>query len=391
MNNKALKILYVVARPLEINTSSSIRNQATVKGLVENGYKIDLITSKPDRNHINFDESLNIKGVNCRYIELGGVQKIASVGRKIKVPSFIKTFILRIIQKRTIYDNLYEIVNHVNEVENKDYDYIISSSDPKSSHAFVDKLIDRKDFKFKGRWIQIWGDPFMNDITIDKNINKEEVFKEEKRLLKKADKIVYVSKQTLLEQKEKFSESAAKMFYYPIPYLKEIISPNRDLSQCNNIKLAYCGDYISSVRNIKPLYNAIRECDNLELTVAGNSDLKLHDSHNIRILPRQSHNTVAQIEDECDILIHLSNLYGSQIPGKIYQYAGTNKPILFILDGNWSLLKKEFSKYERFYFSDNDEKSIIATIKQIVVENRSFGPIADFAPKNISKQILIEW
>ena len=48
-----MKILYVVSRPLEINTSASIRNRATILGLVENGHTVDLFTTEPDRNHLS--------------------------------------------------------------------------------------------------------------------------------------------------------------------------------------------------------------------------------------------------------------------------------------------------------------------------------------------------
>ena len=45
-----MKILYVVSRPLEINTSASIRNRATIEGLVELGHNVNIITTEPDEN-----------------------------------------------------------------------------------------------------------------------------------------------------------------------------------------------------------------------------------------------------------------------------------------------------------------------------------------------------
>ena len=46
-----MKILYVVSRPLEINTSASIRNRATIEGLVELGHNVNIITTEPDEKH----------------------------------------------------------------------------------------------------------------------------------------------------------------------------------------------------------------------------------------------------------------------------------------------------------------------------------------------------
>ena len=53
-----MKILYVVSRPLEINSSSSISNRAIIGGLLELGHEVDLVTTQPDKNHINYDNSI---------------------------------------------------------------------------------------------------------------------------------------------------------------------------------------------------------------------------------------------------------------------------------------------------------------------------------------------
>ncbi len=385
-----MNILYVVSRPLEINTSSSIRNKATIMGLVENGYHVDLATTVPDKNHMAFDASMELSGVRCKYIELGGVQSLAKVGRRFKFlrPLYVKA--IGLFEKKSIYDNLSGIVSHTNEVDLKsgNYDYIISSSDPKSSHLFVEKLLMEQGESFHGKWIQIWGDPFYDDITLPASIDKKVVYKEEERLISGADKVVYVSKLTLKKQQERYSLFSNKMEYHPIPYNREIITDNGVLKDKQLVKLVYCGDYNSRVRNIAPFYEAIREMDGVKAVIYGGSDLQLLSNYKMTIKPRQPYEEVEKAEGEGDILVHLSNLHGGQIPGKIYQYSGTNKPILFILDGDCELLKKEFEKYNRYVFAMNNKDAIIKAINSIVQISKEYHPVKEFSKKEIASQII---
>lgn len=382
-----MKILYVVSRPLEINTSSSIRNRATIMGLVDNGHEVDLFTTSPDNNHIAYDGSMTISGVDITYIKLDGIQSVARLGRKLKFLEPLKKVVVKHMDSNDIYDNLKGIVDHISEVDVSKYDLIISSSDPKSSHLFVKKLLEQKDFS--GKWIQIWGDPFLSDITLPKGINREEVYNEEKSLLSLCNRVVYVSKLTLESQRKIYHEYAYKMTHVPIPYLDEIVEHNNDLRQKKRVKLAYCGDYTSNVRNIIPLYEALKTLENrCEIKICGNTDLKLDSKKNIFITGRQPYEEVERIEREADILVHISNLSGGQIPGKIYQYSGTNKPILFILDGEKKDIKEQFEKYGRFCFADNDMDSIIKTIGEIISRANDYEPVQQFSKSVIANSLI---
>ena len=280
-----MKILYIVSRPLEINTSASIRNRATILGFIENGHTVDLFTTEPDRNHSAYDERLVPEGVKVKYVRLGGTQNLARVGRKMKILRPIKGFVYKWMNRREVYDNLKGIVNHINDIDlrTEKYDVIISSSDPKSSHLFVERLLEKEKGFFKGPWIQIWGDPFLGDITrIDKK-NWEIIRKEERRLLKRANKIVYVSKLTKEEQQKLYPESKDKMSYYPIPYMDENIYQLRNLKSVPTVELAYCGDYNVAVRNILPLYNAVKAMNNVHLTICGGSDKPVESCENVTV------------------------------------------------------------------------------------------------------------
>ena len=384
-----MNILYVVSRPLEINTSASIRNRATIEGLIKLGHKVDLITTAFDNNHCNFDKSISKIDINIKYIEIGGIQKVAKFGRRYRVFNPIKNIIHYLIDNLEIYDNLKGITKYVNEINinDKKYDLIISSSDPKSSHLFVNNLYEKNLIK-NTPWIQIWGDPFLNDITIKNKYLNKKIKREEERLLKYAREVIYVSELTLENQKDIYPKYKDKMRYVPVPYIKKEMYEIKEMEKDKNITFLYCGDYSSKIRNIKPLYDAINNSKH-RLIICGDTDLKLEETKNVSIYKRVSYEKVREFENQADVLVHLSNLSGFQIPGKIYSYSRTNKLILFILDGDTNLIKNSFEKYKRYIFVRNN-KDISSVIKEI--ENNKYFKtqfiVDEFYCENVAKEII---
>src|SRR5690554_5578723 len=108
-----MRILYVVSRPLEINTSASIRNRATIEGLLQLGHHVDMITTQFDKNHANFDESISEKKIDVKYLNLGGIQgNIAKIGRKYKLFKCLRRYVYKTMSKFEIYDNFKGIAKH---------------------------------------------------------------------------------------------------------------------------------------------------------------------------------------------------------------------------------------------------------------------------------------
>ena len=380
-----MRILYVVARAVEVNASSSIRNNATINGLIENGHDVTVVSCEPSDSSSNYDPSLKPEGAKLVYFKLGGAHTIANKVKGGWLNRLLKS-VYRLFKKNDIYDNLKPIINHVEEIDVKNYDLVISSSDPKSSHLFVDKL-----FKYhhcSKPWIQIWGDPFADDISMN-HTNLSKIKREENRLLSLATKVVYVSYLSCISQKKKYPANANKMAFVPIPYLKERISNKEFPDSFEKAQICYCGDYVSSVRNLTPLYEAVKDLG-MKMTVCGRSNMVLKSTDSITILPRQSASFVRELEDKSDVLIHLSNLSGTQVPGKIFQYAATNKTVLFILDGDSDKLTEMFGKYNRFIFVKNDKEIIKQKLSNIIVlkDSVTSEPLNDFSCKHISRTII---
>ena len=381
-----MKILYVVSRSPEINSSASIRNSAFIHGLKEIGHDVTLLTTIPDRKSEYYDKSLMPDDVKIKYIEGRTAEGVLNWAKQNPLLKPLKKTVARIVSKVEIYDTFKWFVDYTDEVDFREYDCVISSSDPKSSHLFMYEAVKKHG---KMNWIQIWGDPFCGDISRSKELDIDALEKEERKLLQYAVRVYYVSELTLIEQKDRYPEFADKMNAIPIPYLKERIYDLDDLSKKGVVELCYCGDYPSRYRNIVPLYEAVSSMEGVHLTISGASDIKLKSSAKVTVLTRQTYDKVEKIEDNADILIHICNSHGTQIPGKIYQYSGTNKPILFILDGEKEIHRKQFEKYRRYKFCENEADNIRNAIESVISSNIYFDTVKEFERKNIVKRMAL--
>ena len=83
------------------------------------------------------------------------------------------------------------------------------------------------------------------------------------------------------------------------------------------------------------------------------------------------------------------NSSGTQIPGKVYHCAATNRPILIVLDGEYKAeLRKYFEGFDRYYLCENNTDDISRSIKDIIRENASFAPLKALSPTSVAKDII---
>lgn len=382
-----MKILYVLARPTEINSSASIRNLSTINGLVELGHEVTVISSKYDTKHPNYDKSLGSNAQKKIYIDLNAEQRINGIGRNTKILQPLRKIAYDYKMSKNIYGDYISFPKKIDKYIQlaNESDLIISSSDPKVSHLFVEKLLEKVIKELP--WIQIWGDPFLSDIT-SVNKNKTQIYNEEKRLLSKADKVVYVSPITNKNQKELYKESKDKMYFIPTPYVEE---KKYQISANTKLHFLYTGDFNKKVRNIQPLVDYFDTVDH-RLTIVGTGEANNIRKENIKTSGRLNYSELSELEKEADVLIFLANKSGGQIPGKIFQYSGTNKPILFINDGeNSELLEDIFKEYKRYIFVDNNIKNISEVVNNAVLEekfNTEYQIVKDFSSLSVAREIV---
>ena len=384
-----MKILYITSTPLEYNSSANMRNVAIIKGFQQLGYEVSSLSSEAVNSSIYSDDISGIINLKSRYwLKLGAIQSniTNNINQRNNFKKIIKNRIYKIYTKFSIYDPKKTLVSKVSKDFIKEkFDLIISSSDPKSSHLIAEKLIELNPNITK-KWIQYWGDPFVGDINKNSIIPANVIKREEKRLIGLCDEVVYVSPFTLEQQQKNYPEYKDKMKFVPIPYIEEKIFTTGSNSK---VTLGYFGDYKSSDRNIKPLYETIIKNNDCYLNICGNSDIKLEEKENVSIRPRQKMNVVEELEKNSDILVCICNKKGTQIPGKIYHYAATNKPILIILDGDKKEeLRKYFESFNRYKLCENTEEDIMKAVKDIINEKVEYKPLTLLSSEKIAKKFI---
>lgn len=384
-----MKILFVISTPIEYSSSGNMRNIALINGLTKLGNEVHLLTSEADKNNTLYDDSLLNSTIKKRYyIPLGNMhKKISYINNRNKIMLITKQYIYKILSKLSIYDPRKNLVNKLESIKiEEEFDLMISSSDPKSSHLIAERLI-KNNVKICKKWLQYWGDPFAGDINKQSILPSILIRKEEERLMALANLIVYVSPFTLKEQTLKFEKYKNKMFFTPVPYVSPI-----EYKETQNVKfkVGYFGDYFFKDRNITPLYNALKKMRNTsELIVYGETDIVLNCEENISINRREKRSSISKLEGECDLLICILNKKGTQIPGKIYHYAATNKPILVLLDGEYrEEMRHYLESFNRYIICNNTADEILEAIQNIIISSKDYNPSVHFSPIKIAEDIL---
>ncbi len=404
-----MKVLYVTGSCLTRNTSANMSHNAFVQGLLENGCELDILSAAESWG---MEDSALPVWEKARYFTYPSVsvQDRLRLSLRGKAPAPASApaapgtadapkrpgakAVIRQLLKKAFYrvfrpDPLYPLEkewlkNAVKFNSEEHYDLVVSNSSPAASHCLVEKLREKGRLRFD-RWIQIWEDPWSHDLYGHYPPAIEE---EEHRLLRAASEIAYVSPLTLMYQKQYFPDCADKMFCIPLPALRYESDAAQD--RTNELSFGYFGDYYSAARDLRPFYEAVVAAG-CRAYIYGDTDLHLERSEKVEISPRVTLDRLKAVQEKASVLVHLSNLRGGQIPGKIYHYSVTSKPILFILDGSKEekeALLRFFSQYDRYCFCDNSVNNIRLTMERIAQENRMYAPVKDFYPENIVKQLL---
>ena len=405
-----LKILYIVGTCLTKNTSANMSHNAFVQGFLENNCQVDIIMKTDswgasdnrlkkyekakyfEYDSVSFSERLRRK--TRTVIQSEQISKSSEVESNV-TPSFKQR--IRGIGKSIFYKVFRNDPVYVNDAKwlktaarfrsDSQYDIVVSNSSPAASHKLALKLITLGRIK-TNRWIQIWEDPWFYDLYSN---HLEAVRSEEHLLLQSASEIYYVSPLTCMYQKQLFNDCADKMKSISLPFLD--YSDSAHMYAYENDSFGYFGDYYSITRNIIPFYEALVE-GKYRGYIFGDNDLSLKSTDRIQVSERVTLDVLTTIQEKTEVLVHLSNLRGGQIPGKIYHYSATTKPILFILDGNEeekSILREYFGKYDRFYFCENNKQSILEKMNLISREReRHWNPVDEFCPRNVVNKIIFD-
>ncbi len=380
-----MNILVIKLSPLRGVTSSMMRTIGLVKGFRDLGHEVDLLTTPEANQLIAMRSDRPLENAGVRLLQTAPNQAYVAL---VSGGQGLKRRLVNLLRKAyhaaSMYDNTIRIAKSIALDQLKPaYDLVVSVSDPKSAHVAVQRL-RAQGLKVR-RWVQYWGDPMTLDIT-NKSVMPRFVYQwEERKLLADCDKIFYTNPFTLDMQRRLFPEFAPKMDSTPTALSKELNCVHEPGSA---FRVSYIGAYHSRVRNILPFYQAsLRFEDGIETYIVGDSDHQLSGTDNVHILPRGD---VSDIELNTDLFICVLNHSGTQIPGKVYHYAASNRPILVVLDGD----KKEeirayLERFGRYLFCDNDTKQIVRAIQSSRHSAQEWGRCAEMLPMNVAMQFVV--
>jgi glycosyltransferase involved in cell wall biosynthesis len=101
----------------------------------------------------------------------------------------------------------------------------------------------------------------------------------------------------------------------------------------DDLHLLYTGRFYS-FRDPSALLEAVLAVKSVRLTIVGPQVKPEYLAYvarsdgRIAFLGEQSHAKVLKLQHDCDVLVNIGNALDAQIPGKLFEYLGTGKPIL---------------------------------------------------------------
>jgi len=166
------------------------------------------------------------------------------------------------------------------------------------------------------------------------------------------------------------------------------------------IELLYSGSIDSKSRDILPLlavlnkYNSAN-ANKLRLNIYGScsSDIRelIDSSEEVRYFgTRPFAELLSIMHSENNVLIFIANKSGNQIPGKLFDYLGTNSPIMAIVEDKDDPVAEFVRSLNRCFVAENNTASILSVIKDLLryPDKHSLESMNDFSPENIARKLL---
>lgn len=257
------------------------------------------------------------------------------------------------------------------EYKKKNFDIIVAVHMPFSSLYVANKL--KKKYP-KIKYIAYFLDSLSGGY-VPNHVNKERYERKserwEKRLLKNADKIVFMkSSQKYHDDLYRNTDLENKIIYLDLPMLLERKSNTSIIS--GHVKIVYVGSLSSSMRSPEYFLKVFSQiCDpSWELIFVGDSscqivnDFAMKDNR-IKVIGRCSHEEALIYENQASILLNLGNRNPNMAPSKVFEYMSWCKKIVstYSIDNDTSI--SYLKKYPSALMLD-ERSSIDASAKQLI-------------------------
>lgn len=336
--------------------SSSVANciEPLIEELVNNGFEIDIVT---DRKQVKIPQYERMDNINvyrvddCRAmntITLYELQQIEST-KTLKILTQLFIFILKAcyyirycsfaIEKPVAGWQEKAILTKCVELhKNHNYNVVISVSLPFKSHHIANQFTQVIDKPIK--WYIFEFDPF----SFNKRIAKSErmhkkLFKDEYNMFQSCDKIFLTPELYKFYSKTKFSAFIEKFISIPYANMQPINFNKEEVNEikmnCEKINCIFTGRLYKDIRNPSYAFKLFSQLNNnIHFTLITNFTIDIIKQNvtcfedKFSIYPFQTRDTSLSSLMNADILINIGNTVEFQIPGKIFEYMSTGKPIV---------------------------------------------------------------
>jgi glycosyltransferase involved in cell wall biosynthesis len=253
--------------------------------------------------------------------------------------------------------------NALKIMKEKKYDFLITSHEPMVD-TFLGLALKNK---MKIKWIADIADPV--SAYYYPSIWRPILKKIEKAVLKKADAVL-VTNESLKKEYEKIAGSANKIFVITQGFDLEFFRSQKRTDKNEKFTLTYTGSFYKEFKDPKSLIKALEKLNfDFELRLAGwlENFLPLFEpiKQKVKYLGVLPHREVLQVQASSDILIYLGYKHDNRVPGKFFEYLGSKKPILCIIQNEKDPVAKIIKTLEVGEVCFNEPEEIAKAISKL--------------------------
>ena len=419
MANKVKKkgrILYISYFAPPVGGARSIRLTYFVKYLIRLGWDIDILTIESPSSNPSYDKSLaNDMPQNVQVIRTypGIVHSVLNRKRRHKdtfdfanartrssrVRGFAKLLERNLLLPDRAIDWLpFAIKKGRSLIKEKEYQLIFSSAFPFTDHL-IGYALKRK---AKIPLVLDYGDPWAYRLEAPRSRFAFVIDRRmETSVLKKADAVIVTTRTTkaLYQERYKFL-GRNKVHVLPNGYERVHFEDTSHSRQKDGLRLVHTGAIYGIRAEIQPFFEGLKTAltrmpemqDEFSITMAGPVWRREYIDPSLTRFVKPigfiDFKETISIMRNASILVIWGNRGGLQVPSKVYQYIGANRPILAILADNQDPLREVLIGLNRAIIVENESHEIAAALDKLFESYRKGEMDMEFCLKDVIK---FEW
>jgi hypothetical protein len=393
-----MKKVLVILKNYSPNPSSVANCMKPIIKKLSEKHHIDILTDRKRLDTPTFEKSENIniyRVDDFRIMNTVHSNELCSIesSKILKIVTKIFTFTLKLLyyfrysifafektsggwDKDRVFEKAIELDNEYN------YDVVISASLPYQSHLISERLKIIKGDKIK--WIVFQFDPFTHNEEIKAGKTKRKKMSiVENRIYKNCDCIILTPELSEFYNKIGFKIPGKKVSTLTFSNHEDLtISAAGTYSSFldeEKINCLFAGRLYDDIRNPSMLLRIFSSLNkNIQLVLMTNmpgNKISYYSpkDYQPKVVPFQNRDTAIFNLVNANILVNIGNTVEFQVPGKIFEYMSTGKPIIHFSKIENDPAMKYLSRYENIFVVnewDKDVMSCVAKLERFCYDNK---------------------